>query len=178
MRFWMPVVLASILITGSAPGQDEQASAKPGTRHALITLKVRIPNPVGSKYMKLWIPYPLSDDHQRIENVDVRGNFNQQGVYREEEFGNTMLFLRWIQVEHEVIRFVEVRCPRVHLVQFDAGEVCKPHQRRSFCCDHIVDFSFLLFASQHNMFNPLRSPLGPVLLEKLLTVDAVRETNQ
>jgi len=49
--------------------------------------------------MKLWIPYPLSDDHQRIENVDVRGNFNQQGVYREEEFGNTMLFLRWIRVE-------------------------------------------------------------------------------
>ncbi len=67
--------------------------------HAKITLSVEIPNPVGSKYLNLWIPYPVSDEFQTIENVEVTGNFQRQGVYRETYFGNTSLYLRWLQVQ-------------------------------------------------------------------------------
>jgi peroxiredoxin len=54
---------------------------------------------VGSKYLRLWIPYPVSDAYQTIENVSVHGNFDQQGVYRDPQDGNTMLFVRWLQFQ-------------------------------------------------------------------------------
>ena len=71
----------------------------PAKRHAKITLRVEIPNPVGSKYLNLWVPYPISDEHQKIENVEVTGSHQREGVYREPVFGNTALHLRWMQVQ-------------------------------------------------------------------------------
>ncbi|MDP6763060.1 MAG: transglutaminase domain-containing protein [Planctomycetota bacterium] len=87
---WTPVSLAQSL------GARSPVTAK---AHAKITLSVEIPNPVGSKYLNLWIPYPVSDAYQTIENVEVTGNFQRQGVYRETDFGNTALYLRWLQVQ-------------------------------------------------------------------------------
>lgn len=67
--------------------------------HAEVAFRVRIPNPIGSKYLSLWVPYPISDDDQQIENIKSEGDYQSQGVYREPEFGNMVLYLRWLQEE-------------------------------------------------------------------------------
>jgi transglutaminase-like putative cysteine protease len=100
------ILIASCLLApvlpahgGGGRGRAPGANHAPSRTHAKVTLRVEIPNPVGSKYLNLWIPYPVSDEFQTIENVEVSGNFQRQGVYRETEFGNTALYLRWLQVE-------------------------------------------------------------------------------
>lgn len=90
-------ILLAAGLAGGAAAQD--AAPPPAGRHAKLTFRIRIPNPVGSKYLNLWIPYPLSDARQTVENVSHRGNFQESGVYREPSQGNTMLFLRWLQHE-------------------------------------------------------------------------------
>ncbi|MAE39345.1 MAG: transglutaminase domain-containing protein [Planctomycetota bacterium] len=96
----MHLLLASLLGTAVPLARGQGDSAPPPVRrHAKVSMHVQIPNPVGSKYLKLWVPYPVSDDSQTVENVQIAGNYQRQGVYREREFGNTALFLRWLQAE-------------------------------------------------------------------------------
>jgi transglutaminase-like putative cysteine protease len=44
---------------------------------------------------RLWIPYPVSDEHQSITNVEVKGDYAESAVYTDRTFKNTMLFARW-----------------------------------------------------------------------------------
>ncbi|MBW2266889.1 MAG: transglutaminase domain-containing protein [Deltaproteobacteria bacterium] len=43
----------------------------------------------------LWIPYPTSDEHQLITNVNVEGNHVHASVYTDRKFQTPMLSVRW-----------------------------------------------------------------------------------
>jgi transglutaminase-like putative cysteine protease len=44
---------------------------------------------------KLWIPYPVSDEHQYISNITWDGNFAESAIYTDRDNGTPMLYAHW-----------------------------------------------------------------------------------
>jgi transglutaminase-like putative cysteine protease len=86
--------LALLLIASPAIA----ASATPGPakeRRAEVTYAVNLNAPADAKFVRLWIPYPMSEESQEITDVVVRGNATASGVYKEGAFGNAALYAEW-----------------------------------------------------------------------------------
>lgn len=64
-------------------------------RRVEVIFKVNLKAPENSKEVGLWIPYPVSDENQIIEDVRIDGNYSSRGVYKEKEFGNSILYAEW-----------------------------------------------------------------------------------
>ena len=64
-------------------------------RSAEISYSVNLNAPEDAKVVRLWIPYPMSNETQEITDVVVNGNQTASGVYRESSFGNAALFAEW-----------------------------------------------------------------------------------
>jgi transglutaminase-like putative cysteine protease len=85
--------LALLLIASSLLAAASTARAK--ERRAEVTYSVDLNAPAEAKHVRLWIPYPMSDENQEITDVAVSGNFTSSGVYREGVFGNSALYAEW-----------------------------------------------------------------------------------
>ncbi len=70
-------------------------SAMSKERSGEIELAVTIAAPDDGKDVKVWIPYPVSNNTQDISNVRISGNFSQSGIYGEKETGNLALYAEW-----------------------------------------------------------------------------------
>ncbi len=66
-----------------------------GERKGVVTVKFNLNAPADAKRVDLWIPYPVSDENQEIDEVAVSGNYSSMGVYREGKFGNNILHAEW-----------------------------------------------------------------------------------
>ena len=64
-------------------------------RRAEVTCSVNLNAPAEAKHVRLWIPYPMSDENQEITDVVVTGTSTSWGVYREGAFGNAALYAEW-----------------------------------------------------------------------------------
>ncbi len=80
------LVILLLLVSGLSYAKDRQGR---------VTFKINLNAAKGSKNAKLWLPYPLSDEHQRIENLTIKGNFDNSSVYREQKSGAIYLFSEW-----------------------------------------------------------------------------------
>jgi len=47
------------------------------------------------KHITLWIPYPGSDEHQRISDVAIEGDFDSSGVYFDRLYKTPILHAKW-----------------------------------------------------------------------------------
>ena len=81
-------VLICILFVFPCPSMAKVRSGE-------VELAVTISAPDQSKDVKVWIPYPVSDNVQDISNIRISGNFSQSGIYREKETGNLSLYAEW-----------------------------------------------------------------------------------
>lgn len=64
-------------------------------RSAEVTYSVNLNAPADAKHVRLWIPYPMSDENQEITDVVVAGNPTAWGIYKEGAFGNAALYAEW-----------------------------------------------------------------------------------
>lgn len=64
-------------------------------RRGEVGFTVRVEAPEGSKDVRLWLPYPVSDDDQVISDVKIGGNFSRSAVYREEASDSFALYAEW-----------------------------------------------------------------------------------
>ncbi len=48
-----------------------------------------------SKTTRLWLPYPVSNANQQIENVIIDGNYNYSGIHQDGEYGIPILYAEW-----------------------------------------------------------------------------------
>lgn len=64
-------------------------------RSAEISYSVNLNAPEDAKVVRLWVPYPMSNETQEITDVVVNGNQTAWGVYRERSFGNAALYAEW-----------------------------------------------------------------------------------
>ncbi|MGA6993659.1 MAG: transglutaminase domain-containing protein [Candidatus Deferrimicrobiaceae bacterium] len=64
-------------------------------RRAEVTFSVNLNAPADAKVVRLWLPYPMSDENQEVTDVVVNGNQTASGVYKEGAFGNAALYAEW-----------------------------------------------------------------------------------
>lgn len=64
-------------------------------RKGAVELTVTIDAPEGSKDVRLWLPYPVSDGHQTISDVRVSGNYTSEGIYGVPSTGALALYAEW-----------------------------------------------------------------------------------
>lgn len=64
-------------------------------RQGEVTILFNLNAPVDSKEVRLWVPYPVSDENQTISDIKIAGNFSNSGIYREGANGNMALYTEW-----------------------------------------------------------------------------------
>lgn len=96
LPFVVAFVAASFLglHPGVALAEDEAVAGE-------MSIEVTVDAPVNNTDTKLWIPLPVSDKFQTIEDMKIEGNFAHKGVYKEKASGNSMVFADWSTVPTE-----------------------------------------------------------------------------
>lgn len=59
----------------------------------LFNVTIRINE--SSKLVRLWIPYPVSNEFQEITNYFIQGDYDYMGIFRESQHGNMILYAEW-----------------------------------------------------------------------------------
>jgi len=83
--FFLGLAIVSLLFTVSEAKE----------RYVEVTFKIDLKAPENVKDVRLWIPYSVSDENQIVEDVRIGGNYSYQGIYKEREFGNSILYVEW-----------------------------------------------------------------------------------
>jgi transglutaminase-like putative cysteine protease len=65
------------------------------TRSGVVTIDVDLSGQEAGKEVKLWIPYPVSDNDQIISDIKVSGDYRESAVYTDPQYGNPILFAAW-----------------------------------------------------------------------------------
>ena len=69
--------------------------ASAANRSGTVLLDVDISAQDAGKEAKLWIPYPVTDRHQKVSDIKVSGDFASSGVYTDSTYGTPMLYAQW-----------------------------------------------------------------------------------
>ncbi|MBF0293047.1 MAG: transglutaminase domain-containing protein [Nitrospinae bacterium] len=78
-----------------APFQPAAFAEEVNSVSGEMTFDITVDAPADAKVAKLWVPYPGDNVYQDISKVRVNGNYSYQGVYREKNTGNMMLYAEW-----------------------------------------------------------------------------------
>jgi transglutaminase-like putative cysteine protease len=70
-----------------------QALASSHAGRIVMTFDLSAHNP--GETARLWIPYPISDERQLVNNVSVKGTFGTAAVYTDRKHATPMLFAQW-----------------------------------------------------------------------------------
>jgi len=65
------------------------------SRSGIVTLDVDLSAHNASKEAKLWVPYPVTDHHQKVSDIKVSGDFASSGVYTDSAHGTPILYAQW-----------------------------------------------------------------------------------
>ncbi|WP_333654707.1 transglutaminase-like domain-containing protein [Dissulfurispira sp.] len=101
-------------------------------RHGEVTVQVNLNAPADAKNVRLWIPYPVSDEHQNIEDIRVNGNFSQGGVYREGENGSMALYAEWEGAMRERTLTYTFKVKRKEVIKKDFPKKEPPFSKEEF----------------------------------------------
>lgn len=82
--------LSALLLLASTAGISQAKS-----REGVVTIRINPNAPEDVENVKLWLPYPISDDHQKIEDIKVAGNFLKSDKYNEPQSRFVLLFAEW-----------------------------------------------------------------------------------
>jgi transglutaminase-like putative cysteine protease len=64
-----------------------------------MTFDITIITNETAERVRLWVPYPVSNDYQKIENISINGNYEYSGIHREAENGNMILYAEWYNLQ-------------------------------------------------------------------------------
>lgn len=81
--FWLAVLISMFSI------------AEARERRAEVTFNANLKISASSSDVRLWIPYPVTDEFQAIEEVSIGGNYSTHGVYLGKGIGNDALYAEW-----------------------------------------------------------------------------------
>jgi len=71
------------------------AAAQASERSGLVTFDLDIAAPADANLVKLWFPYPTSDEDQAIRNLRFDGNYTRFTLAREPNSGALYLYTEW-----------------------------------------------------------------------------------
>jgi transglutaminase-like putative cysteine protease len=85
-KFLISVVILSMMIASKVSA---------ASRSGVVTLDVDLSAQGIGKEANLWIPYPVTDRHQKISEIKVSGDFVSSGVYTDSTYGTPILYAHW-----------------------------------------------------------------------------------
>ncbi len=88
-------------------------------REGQLTIEVNLNALSDAKEVRLWIPYPVSDENQDIWDIKVNGNFSNMGVYREGDNGNMALYAEWNSPSKERTLIYSFKAKRKEVIKKD-----------------------------------------------------------
>ena len=47
------------------------------------------------KNVRLWVPYPISNEYQTISNIKIKGNFSKYGFYTDNKYETPIFYAEW-----------------------------------------------------------------------------------
>ncbi|MCI5122064.1 MAG: transglutaminase, partial [Candidatus Electrothrix sp. AUS4] len=65
------------------------------TASGIIMMDVNLSQHAQDQEVRLWLPYPESDEEQTISNILLHGDYAEAKVYRDKVFNTPMLSARW-----------------------------------------------------------------------------------
>ena len=100
----LSIALLSLLLPALGLAQN--------TASGTITMNFDLSDHDTKQEAQLWIPYPLSDRDQLIENIHVSGDYVESAIYSDREYSTPILYARWdkgaksrkLQLSFDVIR--------------------------------------------------------------------------
>jgi len=101
-------------------------------RHAEVTFKIDLKAPDNSKEVIIWIPYPVSDENQTVENVKIDGNYSLQKISKEKDFGNSILYAEWKNQLRDRTLTYTFTVKRKEVVRRDFPQEESPLNKREF----------------------------------------------
>ncbi len=88
-------------------------------RRAEVVFKISLKAPENSREVRLWVPYPVSDENQTIEDVRIGGNYSSHGIYKEKEFGNSTLYAEWNSLTTDRVLTYTFKVKRKEVIRKD-----------------------------------------------------------
>ncbi len=95
------VCMAAILSPSLA-----RAEGDPESVSGEVTIEITVDAPADNKDTRLWVPLPVSNEFQTIEDVKVEGNFTNQSKTKEKTTGNNILYADWKKPSSEQRKLV------------------------------------------------------------------------
>ncbi|MEK7850931.1 MAG: transglutaminase domain-containing protein, partial [Deltaproteobacteria bacterium] len=108
------------------------ASAGVKEREAEVTFRISLNAPPNAKDVRFWVPYPVSDKNQTIEDVQLSGNYTNAAAYKEKEYGNTALYAEWSDPMNERILTYSYKVKRKEVVVKEFPKSEPPLSREKF----------------------------------------------
>lgn len=96
---------------------SEKISVK--EKQGKVTFQVGIESWEGAQKVRLWLPYPVSNEYQDVTDVHIDGNFANNGIYTEGEFGNTILYAEWEKPDNKPEMSFSFKVKRKEIVRKD-----------------------------------------------------------
>lgn len=62
----------------------------------IVTISIALQAPKETSSSRLWLPYPVSDQYQRVKDIDVQGNYSSSAIYKEKGSSARYLFADWL----------------------------------------------------------------------------------
>ena len=110
-------------------------TSEAGERRAEVIFKINLKTPENSKEVRLWIPYPVSDENQTIEDVRIDGNYSSHGIYKEKEFGNSILYAEWNKRTKDRVLTYTFKVRRKEVVRKDFPKNEPPLNEKDYAKD-------------------------------------------
>lgn len=119
----------------------------------IVTINVALQASQETNHASLWLPYPVSDDYQRIEEIKVEGNYSSSAIYREPLSGVLYLFADWDGKFSERLlqfRFKASTRERIQKNLIDSGEPVPAEVRKYLAASPMIptDGAVLEIATQ------------------------------
>jgi transglutaminase-like putative cysteine protease len=128
--------LISILFTGCIEDQITENQMKYKSSEAIdlkekqgkMTFDITIRTNDTAEKVRLWVPYPVSNDDQQVENITIFGNYNYSGIYREGINGNMIIYAEWdYPLEFPNLNFsFDIKRSKIFLKNFPEDEGVLP----------------------------------------------------
>jgi transglutaminase-like putative cysteine protease len=71
------------------------STALAGSHSGRVVMEIDLTAQENGKWVRLWVPYPISDADQKIENISYSGDYSSCAVYTDQVNGNPILFALW-----------------------------------------------------------------------------------
>lgn len=101
-------------------------------REAEVIFRISLNAPPDAKDVRLWVPYPVSDKNQTVEDVKFSGNYTNAAAYKEKEYGNTALYAEWSDPVNERVLTYSYRVKRKEVVIKEFPRYEPPFSKKEF----------------------------------------------